>query len=269
MEMILKTSRTRFYSNALGVFLSALLWSIRIASGTIPMETETAMTMPKKSFEGDVAFEYQASSDGTEMAVPIALEYGLLDNVELLVEPVLYTAIIPDAGKSLRGLGDVEVTLNWRFFDEGLRAPAFALAGEAKIPTARDSLIGTGQTDYTGYIVASKTLGSISLHGNLGFTWQGSPKGVNLSNLVSFAFAIEQVTKGKWQWLAEVLANSPIGGKSLVPENPVVPEAAGGELVGTVGVRYFFMRNAALAFGASYDNSQALQMAPGLIITFH
>jgi hypothetical protein len=77
------------------------------------------------------------------------------------------------------------------------------------------------------------------------------------------------LTTGKWQWMAEVLATSPIGEGSSVAENPVAPEAAGGEVVGMVGVRYFFMRGAAFSFGASFDNSQALQLAPGFVLTFH
>jgi len=252
-----------------GLRVLPILALVQVLYSTVPMETETANTQPRHGFEGDLAFEYQISSQGSEMALPVALEYGLLDNLELLLEPVLYTAILPKAGANHVGLGDLEATLNWRCLDEGSRLPAFALAAEVKLPTAKDSLIGTGKADYTGYLVATKAFGPVQLHGNVGYTFQGSPKGTSLSNLISFAFAVDHAGTGRWQWMAEVLGNSPIGSGATVAENPVVPEAAGGELVGTVGVRYFFLRNLALAFGASYDNSQALQLAPGLILAFH
>ncbi len=258
-----------FLREALGLLFAVNVVGVQVASATIPLETETAVTQPRNGFEGDLAYEYQVSSEGTEMALPLALEYGILDNLELLVEPVLFTAILPDQGVSHRGLGDLEVTLNWRWLGEGMRVPAFALAAEVKVPTARDSLIGTGAADYTAYLVASKAIGPMHAHANIGYTWQGSPKGANLSNLVSFAFALEQLTTGRLQWMVEVLGNSPVGAGSSLPENPVTPEAAGGELAGTVGVRWFFARNLALAFGATFDNSQAFQFAPGLIMTFH
>ncbi len=125
----------------------------------IPMETETARTIVKNWWEGNAAFEYQKSADGYEMAVPLALEFGLLNNLELLVEPVVYTGIHPDKGRNSSGLGDLEVTLNYRFLEEQGTIPALGVAGEAKVSTSNDVLIGTGKSDFAGYFIGRKRLG--------------------------------------------------------------------------------------------------------------
>ncbi len=59
------------------------------------LETETARPLGRGVFEVSGNFEYQTSSEGREAAVPFAAEYGLTDRLELLVEPVAWTAIRP------------------------------------------------------------------------------------------------------------------------------------------------------------------------------
>jgi hypothetical protein len=236
----------------------------------VPLETETAQTQHRGGLEANMALEYQTSSEGNELATPIAVEYGLLDNLEIFVEPVLYTAILPNNAKSTMGLGDLEVTMNYRFFTESGAIPSLGVAGEVKIPVARDSLIGTGATDYTGYLIASKALGSLFVHANIGYAIVGQPRGANLPNLLSYGLALEQNAATALQFVAEVYGNTTAFGESPEggPENPITPEAAGGQVVGTVGLRYFFKRNTAFTMGVSYDNSQAWQFAPGLAATF-
>ncbi len=251
--------------------LFATLWcGCVLAAASVPMETETARTITRNGFEANASVEYQASSEGAEWAVPFAFEYGILANLELLVEPVLFTAIRPDSGRKASGLGDLEVTLNYRFLEERGAMPALGLAGEAKIATSNDRLIGTGKSDYAGYFIASKNLGWCDVHGNLGYTWVGQPSGARLNDLMSFSLGMEQAGMGKFQLLAEVSGNMPsfFGKAGNTPENPITPEASGGELVGTVGARYFCARKMALAIGLSYDNSNAFLLSPGLILGF-
>ena len=133
-----------------------------------PLETETARLPKKGSVEIQTAFEYQTSKEGTERALPFAFEYGITDKFSVLVEPVFYTAIRPKTGTQATGIGDLEVTLEYRFAREKGRRPALAFAGEVKAPTARNILIGSGQTDFTGYMIASKRLGKFDTHANLG-----------------------------------------------------------------------------------------------------
>src|ERR1700732_835323 len=110
---------------------AGLLLSAVPAWGQI-LETETARPVGKGVFEIGSNFEYQVSSEGHEVALPFAVEYGFTDRLELLVEPVAYTAIRPKVGTRATGGGDLETTLTYLMVRETGGAPAVALAGEIK-----------------------------------------------------------------------------------------------------------------------------------------
>src|SRR5207244_11183668 len=89
------------------------------------------------------------------------------------------------------GAGDLEVTLTHLLFSEQRRTPALAVGGQIKFPTAHNSLIGTGKTDYTAYAIATKQLDRLALHANLGYTVVGRPAGTKLRNIIGYALAEE------------------------------------------------------------------------------
>ncbi|MDQ6635159.1 MAG: hypothetical protein M3Z10_10445 [Gemmatimonadota bacterium] len=215
----------------------------------------------------------QRSPTGREAALPFAFEYGLTDRLGLLVEPVPYTAIRPQQGRRATGPGDIEATLSYLVLPETPTRPALTVSGEVKIPTARDALIGTGQTDYTGYLIASKHLmPPLDVHAHLGYTVIGKPAGAALNNIVSFGVGAEYAVAPRYLLFGEVLGNSasaPDGesadaGISVGP----VAEAAGGELVGTLGAGRFLRPGALASLGVSYDNNGAVLLRPGLTLWF-
>ena len=59
--------------------------------------------------------------------------------------------------------------------------PALAVAGEVKVPTSRNTLIGTGEVDYTPYLIASKRFGNFDVHANVGYALLGEPPGYTTS----------------------------------------------------------------------------------------
>ena len=124
-----------------------------------PLETESARLAPRGQFAIELGIEHQRSSAGTETALPFAIEYGLSDRLELMVEPVPLTLIQDKGVVRQSGPGDVEVTLTGLVASERGRWPAFAVAGEMKLPTATNTRIGTGKSDVSGYLVASKHFG--------------------------------------------------------------------------------------------------------------
>ena len=143
--------------------LSLLVGAPRI-SASQTLETETARLLPAHWWKIGNAFEFQTSGDGTEAALPFAIEYGISDNLELLVEPVPYAAIRPKVGRRANGVGDIEATLTGRVRQESRRGPALAFAAEVKFPTARDTLIGSGEPTTPGTSSrASGSAGSIPM----------------------------------------------------------------------------------------------------------
>lgn len=86
-------------------------------------------------------FEWQTSAEGQERAVPFVVEWGLTDRLELLVEPVAGTAILPKTGRQARGAGDLEVTGSYLARPETTGFPALAVPvrSSSRPPKTRSS----------------------------------------------------------------------------------------------------------------------------------
>jgi hypothetical protein len=248
---------------ALGI---VLLSSPLLASQ--PLETESARILPAGAVKVEATTELQTSSDGRERAFPLAIEYGLASRLELAVEPVPRTIIAPKIGRRASGPGDLEVTLTWRAIDEAQYRPALAVAGEVKLPTAKDVLIGTGKRDYTVLAIASKRAGRLDTHVNLGYTIVGSPPGVQLRNLIDYAIAQEIHVTPRLDVVAEILGNTSSTGE--VGEQPasVTPEAAGGERSALAGIRFAVLPKVWVAAGVSYDSNHAFLLRTGITFRF-
>ncbi len=237
------------------------------------LETETARLLPSRHYELNSALEVQTSGEGIERAVPLAIEYGVTRRLSLLAEPVAYTAIRPNRGQRATGAGDLELTGIFLLRPETRGWPALAVAAEAKLPTARNRLIGTGKTDYAGYVIASKRVGALDVHGNVGYALLGRPAGVSLNNIVTGALAVEYHV-GTGEVFGEVLGNTsatPEGGAentTTTATNPATAEVVGGELVGTLGAGLSVGHAMLLTLGVSYDNNQAVLFRPGISYIF-
>jgi len=252
------------------VGVAVLAWAVGSphSSRAQVLETETARSPRAGTFEFGSAFEFQTSAEGTELAVPLAVEYGWTDRLSLLVEPVIYTSIRPTIGPQATDFGDLEATGFFRLRDERGGYPAVAVAAEVKFATSENPLISTGMTDGSGYLIASKRLGQFDVHANLGYTIFGQPPGATLNNIFSGALAAEFHAHRRLLIFGEMLGNTsstPEGGGDQ-PGNPnvVVPEAAGGELVGTLGLGVLPTDRFMVSLGLSYDNNHAWLIRPGL-----
>ena len=256
-----------------GAALVLLAGGTEVPAAAQILETETARPLGRNVWEVSGNFEYQVSSEGHESSVPFAVEYGLTDRLELLAEPVAYTAIRPKAGARATGIGDLEVTTTWLARRETARTPALALAGELKFPTAKNSLIGTGKTDAAFYLIGSRRRGSLDTHANISYTIVGRPAGASLKNIWGGALGAELALgqDGSNALFGEVLGNTasasnpdpgttPGGGT----EPTTTPEAPAGEVSATLGAAHYFVNGLRAALGVSVDNSGAVLFRPGL-----
>jgi hypothetical protein len=233
------------------------------------LETETARPVGKGVFEIGTNFEYQVSSEGHEAALPFAVEYGFTDRLELLVEPVAYTAIRPKVGTRATGGGDLETTLTYLVRRETGAAPALALAGEVKFPTTNNRLISTGRTDYTGYLIGSKRFGGLDTHADIGYTVVGRPAGASLKNIWNFAFGWERSLGPVSELYGEFLGNTAAVAtpETIGPTPPgTTPEAPSGEFVASLGVARYVIPSLRLSLGLSIDNNSAVLFRPGFTI---
>ncbi len=250
-----------------------IMVTLIMASGIISaqaLETETARPLLPGQFEIGAGLEYQASSEGTETALPLAIEYGISNRFTVLVEPVAFTNISPNEGTGVTGFGDLEITLFYNFVKEGKYMPALTLSGEVKLPTANSALIGTGKTDYAPYLIASKKIGNLDLSANLSYTIIGKPDGIalELHNTLGYALGGVYTIKQKWILFGEIYGNTSALG-SEGPEGTdiitgLTSEISGGETVGALGFGYYPKPNFLLSLGINYDNNNAILIRPGI-----
>jgi hypothetical protein len=254
----------RYLQIALAIIVAATAFASQ------PLETETARLLPKGVLRLEGTAEFQTSSEGTERAFPLAVTYGITDRTELLIEPVLGTSIRPKHSAHASGPGDLEITLTQLLLPERGGMPAFAVAGEVKIPTANNRLIGTGKTDFAAYAIASRRFGRFDTHANLGYTVVGQPSGTSLSNIINYAIAGDYTVSPKLQLVSEFIGNtSSTGDTAEGSPTPTVPaEAAAAEKIGLVGMRYTIRPGLIFALGVSYDNTHALLIRPGITYRF-
>jgi hypothetical protein len=249
-----------------GLFMGALPLSSHAEE---PLETETARLPPPGKLEVSLLLEKQTSSTGRESILPFALEYGLKRNMALLIEPVLNTRINPKFGKKAAGRGDTEITLSKLIRPETERRPAIALAGEVKLPTAKNALIGTGKTDFAGYLILSRRQGNLDTHFNLGYTIVGqSVAGTTLNNLYFGALAGDYHVNPKVDVVGEIFGNTAASKDAGDAGGTKTTEVAGSELVGMIGMRYRFSAKNTFFMGLSHDNQKANLFRLGLTRNF-
>ncbi len=268
------TARAHRLATAVGLWLAVVPGAARAQM----IETETARLPAKSAGSVGAAGEFQSSAAGTESALPAVFDYGLINNLEIAVEPVAYTAIRPDTGSAATGIGDIESTLTWRFGQEHGHAPALATAFEVKFPTATNEQIGTGKTDFAGYFIMSKRFGKVDTHYNVSYTVVGAPSGVQVNNTYGAAFAAVGQVNERVQIFGEVYGNSSAtagsetadtGGSAPGGEGSgVTAELTRSEVVGSFGAAGNVRPNASLYGSVGYDNQHAVQVRFGFTITF-
>lgn len=243
------------------------------AQAALPLETETARPPGPGILDAACGYEHQVSSSGSEAALPIAFELGVGHRLELLAEPVPYTFIGEKHRPGVRGLGDLELTGLCLIVEEQGARPAIAFAAEAKLPTAKNRLIGSGKADGTFYLIGSKRLGRFEMHGNLDYAVIGRPSNADVQNVVGGAFALECHYKPGVDLVGEIYgstaalretADGPLSGS----ESAVTPEIGGGEVVGMLGARYAISPGVDCSLGVSYDNNKAVLIQPGITVSF-
>jgi hypothetical protein len=75
-------------------------------------------------------------------------------------------------GGDATGVGDIILRTKYNFLRNQPRWPDLAIVGDVKLPTGdEDDLLGTGETNVRALLVASRSLGLLTPHVNLGYEW--------------------------------------------------------------------------------------------------
>lgn len=157
--------RSRCLAACAAVFLLC-----RPAAANRPLQTEDAYVAERHHFELEASWDHLAFAGGAEQDVMLLVtNYGAAKRLELSLEtPLLWTR--PASGPSAAGFSDVSVVTKLQLASESEKTPAFLLRTFAKLSNAgSESGLGTGSNSYAMAAVASKDLGPVVLHAQLGY----------------------------------------------------------------------------------------------------
>lgn len=160
------------------------------------------------------------------------------------------------------GLGDIVLRSKYNFLRGSASWPDLAVLGQVKLPTGdEDDLLGTGETDFLGLLVASRTFGPVTPHVNVGYevSTAGSEEN-NLRYVAGFdarvhrRAAVALDVLGRWKpdgtGIGDHLVDIAVGGRwnpfgsFLINANVQVPlnrsHGLRADFIWTVGIDYTF-----------------------------
>ena len=191
-----------------GVVLSCVLVFLTagIASAYRPLTTENAGVAGKGVARTEVSWDNikwkNADKEDIFLLVPI---YGLTENLELSVEiPYLYHK--PSSGASEEGIGDINIVAKYLLVPGGTESPAFAVKGVVKMDNGDyDRGLGSGDKNYSIVAALSETVGQLTGHAQIGYTWTGDKKDKRL-DLTLYGAALDYALSDFIHILGEVTA---------------------------------------------------------------
>lgn len=175
-----------------------------------PLGTEDAGVAGKGVAQSEVSWDYlrwdnnEVDHENVLLLVPI---YGVTENLEISME-IPYLIHDLKGGDSEEGVGDINLVAKYLLIQEKERNPAFAVKGVVKLDNGNeDKGLGSGDKDYSLFAAASKTIGQVTIHGQLGQTWVGDEKDSNLRDITLYGIAFDYAMTEPLHILAELNGN--------------------------------------------------------------
>lgn len=192
------------WPRAAGLILLAALPSM--AGAALPLETEDTGTTER--VEVEVAAVYQSATDGDSGDLAVAVNVGVLVNLEASVAGTL-AVDDPAGGKTESGLGDAFLGVKYRFLDEATPWPALLARVTLQLPTGDETRgLGEGHVNIGLLLAASRTLGAVILTGNVGYT---VTTGDADADVVLLTASVEWAVSGPWRVVGEVVGEIAVG----------------------------------------------------------
>lgn len=156
-----------------------------------PLGTEDAGVAGKGVAQLELSWDYLKWNGDKEHVFLFVPIYGITERLELSVEiPYMINQLEREIIQ--KGIGDINLVAKYLLIQEGKINPAFTLKGVLKLDTGDfEKGLGSGDKDYSIFVVASKSIKNLTLHGQVGYTWIGKEKDENLRNIYLYGLALD------------------------------------------------------------------------------
>ena len=157
-----------FSKNALffvTLFLTASAWSDEIVE-PIQEAFKSDLVFSQEAGEFQFSFtpHYAEADEETSWALPVSLEYGISDNLQVELEWVSYGQNNPDDESASSGVGDVKIGLQYSWMEIGGSNVHLALGVELGVPLGDDQKeLGEAEKSLETYVVLGTNI-SKELH---------------------------------------------------------------------------------------------------------
>jgi hypothetical protein len=148
------------------------------AFGAHPLFTDDTITQGKGKTQVEMSYQYDSNNDDgskTEISRPkVQLTYGLLDPLDVILEiPYLFVQQT-QVGEttSNNGIGDITLSLKWRFYGEKEKGLQFAIKPSVTFPTGDEAKgLGYGREAYGVTFISTFEREEWCVSANLGYLY--------------------------------------------------------------------------------------------------
>ena len=177
-----------------------------VAGAGLPLITEDTGTAER--VEVEVAAAYQSAADGDSGDLAVAVNLGLLENLEASVAGTLALDDPADGGAQ-SGLGDTFLGVKYRFLDEAPPWPALLARVTLRLPTGDETRgLGDGDVVVGLLLAASRMLGPVTLTA----TWATRSRRVRPTpTSCCLAGSVDWAVHGPWRLVGEIVGEIAVG----------------------------------------------------------
>jgi len=172
-----------------------------------PFITEDAAVEEKGKAHIEVSWDHlHWANSEVDNNFLLGIHYGMTDKIETTVE-IPY--LIRSADSNENGFGDMNLWAKYQLLPETEGRPAFTVKGIVKFPTGDKAKgLGTGGFDASFIAIASKQLGRVMLHTNLGYSFVGKDGNPNLRNTLLYGLAADLTLTEQIHFGTEIAGNT-------------------------------------------------------------
>ena len=199
------------FKNVLLVFVSGFIlvsWTGFVYAER-PFSTEDAGVAGKGVAQVEIGVEYARQLNGDKEYASLFLPvYGLTERLEFSAEfPHKLTSF--KEGGDEEGLEDVSLVLKTLIVEEVGNIPAFLVKTVVKLDNGdEDKGLGSGEKDLGLVAVATKSIGPLTFHANIGYTFVGNDFDPTLKDYLLYGVAGEYEVGDKTRLMMELYGES-------------------------------------------------------------